>query len=152
MTHGAARRRTPPAARRFGYVVAVLINAAMWYAVNRWPGWDVLPFLTDETRRVLNLVNVVIIANLVANLIYLLRDPPWLKALGDIVTTALGTLAAVRIWQVFPFEFAEGGIDWALVVRVLLAVAIVGGAIGIVAAVVKLVRHRGTGDDAVATP
>lgn len=148
MARSAPPRRKAVAARRFGYLVAVLVNAAMLYAVNVWPGWQVLPFLTGEMRLVLDLVNVAIVANLVANVIYLLRDPSWFKSLGDIVTTTLGTVAAVRIWQVFPFDFADGGVDWALVARVLLGLAIVGGIIGIIASVVvTFLRRLGRGPD-----
>ena len=70
-----ARTRPTVGARRFGYVVAVLVNAAMLYAVNRWPGWEVLPFLTADLVLVLGLVNASIVVNLAANLVYLVRDP-----------------------------------------------------------------------------
>jgi len=127
-------------ARRFGYSVAVVVNAAMLYAVNRWPGWDAVPFLTERTHLVLGLVNASIIVSLVANLVYLVRDPRWLKALGDLITTSVGLAALLRIWRVFPFDFAEGSVDWELVARALLVVAIVGSAIGIVVAIVSFFR------------
>jgi hypothetical protein len=82
------------------------------------------------------------IAGLVANLLYLFRDPPRLRALGDLVTTGIGLAAMVRIWQVFPFSFEDDAIPWATVFRVALAVGIVGSAIGIVTALVALVRGR----------
>ncbi len=142
------RKRSKPrpgrATRRVGYVVAVLVNAAMLYAVNRWPGWERVPFLTAETRRVLDLVNASMIVGLVANVVYVARDPRWLKALGDLVTTSVGLAAMLRIWRVFPFDFADQTIDWELVTRVLLAVGIVGSAIGIVVALVSFVRALGS--------
>ena len=67
MTKTAPRKRPTVGARRVGYVVAVLVNAAMLYAVNRWPGWEVLPFLTADMVLVVGLVNASIAVNLAAN-------------------------------------------------------------------------------------
>lgn len=128
------------AARRAGYAVAVLLDAALLVLVNQWPGWEALPFLTTDTRLVIGLVNASIIVSLAANLVYLAWDPRWLKTLGDAVTTAVGLLAMVRIWQVFPFEFADGSVDWPLIAQVALGLGIAGVAIGIVANAVGLVK------------
>jgi uncharacterized membrane protein YesL len=114
------------------------------YAANVWPGWEAVPFLTEATVLVIGLVNASILVNLAANLVYLMTDPPWLKALGTMLTTAVGILAMVRIWQVFPFDFDGASFDWSLVVRILLGLGIVGGAIGIIAAFVSFVRSLGT--------
>jgi hypothetical protein len=51
-------------ARRFGYTLAVLINLAILYVINVFPGWDAVPFLTDATPRVLMLLNVSMLAGL----------------------------------------------------------------------------------------
>lgn len=131
------RKRQSLASRRVGYVIAVLINAAMLYAVNRWPGWDAVSFLTADTERVLGFVNASILVSLVANVVYLVRDPRWLKALGDGVVAAVGVASSVRVWQVFPFDVSSG---WELVLRILLGIAIVGGAIAVVVGLVGFVR------------
>jgi hypothetical protein len=144
MTLTAAPRRPTVSAGRFGYVIGILINAALLYAANVWPGWEAVPFLTEATVLVIGLVNASILVNLAANLVYLMTDPPWLKALGTMLTTAVGILAMVRIWQVFPFDFDGASFDWSLVVRILLGLGIVGGAIGIIAAFVSFVRSLGT--------
>jgi len=127
--------------RRVGYVVAVLVNAAVLYAVNVWPGWQALPFLTEDMRLVLGLVNASMLVSIVANMV--VADPRWLKALGDIVTTAVGIAALVRMWQVFPFDFSGSSFDWALVVRVAMGVAIGGSAIALVVAFVSFVKSVG---------
>jgi hypothetical protein len=144
MTLTAAPRRPAVAARRFGYLVAVLVNAVLLYATNSWPGWEALPFLTEDMRLVIGLVNASIAVNLAANVVYLVRDPSWLKALGDMLTTTVGIVALLRIWQVFPFDFGGSSFDWTLVVRIVLGIAIVGSAIGIVAAFVSFVRSVAT--------
>lgn len=133
------RPRPTPAQRRSGCVGAVLVNGVFLYALNRWPGWDAAPFLTADTERVLGIVNASIVIGIVANVVYLLADPPRLRALGEIVTSAVGLAAVIRVWRVYPFDFS-GGFPWDSVVRVVLVLGMVGCGIGILAALVRLVR------------
>ncbi|HSE08121.1 MAG TPA: hypothetical protein VLB29_05605 [Nocardioidaceae bacterium] len=140
MTVATERRRPPVAARRVGFVIAALINAALLYAVNVWPGWEELPFLTGQTTEVLGLVNASLIASVVANIVYIAYDAGRLRALGDIVTTSIGLAAMIQIWQVYPFDFEGYSVDWDVVVRILLVIGMVGSVIGIFVRFVNLVR------------
>ena len=88
----------------------------------------------------LGLVNASLIVTIAANVCYLAADPPWLKALGGLLTSAVGMLALVRIWRVFPLEFDDGSIDWTLITRILLVLSVVGSAIGVVIGAVGLIR------------
>jgi hypothetical protein len=124
-------RRASRGSRRVGYVVSVLLNLAVLYAINTWPGWEAVPFLTAETADVIDWVNLSIWVGVAANVLYLLADPVALKALGDVVTTAVGMVVVVRIWQVFPFDVSS---TWELVLRVLLVLGMVGSGIGILVA------------------
>ena len=131
------------AGRRAGYLVAVIVNAMLLYAINSWPGWESVPFLTDDTTRVLGWVNASVVASLVANSIYLVADPPRLKALGDLAVNGVGLYALIRIWQVFPFDFAdESTVPWALIARTVLVVSIIGTIIGIIGALVRVATGR----------
>jgi len=121
--------------------MAAMINVAFLYAVHIWPGWQAVPFLTEDTPRVLGLVNLSLAAGMVSNLIYVVYDAPWFKALGDVVTTAIGLASLLRIYRVFPFAFSESSIDWLLVTRVVLIVGIVGTIIGIVVQTVVFIRR-----------
>jgi hypothetical protein len=137
-----AARRPSTASRRGGYVVAAVINAVLLWLIHVRPGWDAVPFLTVNFRAVLGLIDVSLIVTIALNLLYLSRDPRRLTATGAVVTTAIGLAAAVRMLQVFPFDF--GGSDfWPALCRVALWVAVVGAIIGIIANLVALVRARG---------
>jgi hypothetical protein len=131
--------RPSVAARRTGYAIAIGINVVMLWLANVEPGWEVLPFLTADMEQVMPLVNASMLAGVVVNVFYLAADPKWLKAVGDIVTTTVGIVAMVAIWQVFPFDFGDASFDWALLFRWVLGVGIVGSAIGIVVNLVSLV-------------
>jgi hypothetical protein len=134
-----AAPRPSRGARRFGYAVASAVNALLLYLVNVRPGWDAVPFLTDDTTVVLGAVNASIAAGLVVNLVHLIADPRRLRALGDVVTTAVGLYALVRIWQVFPFDVTDG---WTTVLRVLLVVGVAGSGFAIVSALRRLATGR----------
>ena len=128
------------AARRAGYGIGALVNVGLLYIVNIWPGWEVVPFLTAETASVLVLVNLSIISNLAANAVYLVNDAAWLKALGTILTTTIGMITLVRIWQVFPFDFGSSSFNWELLTRIILIIGIVGSDIAIIAAFYAFVK------------
>lgn len=140
LTVAAVPRRPPVAARRFGYTVAVVINVALLYLVNISPGWQVVPFLTDDLPRALGWINASILSGIVANCLYVLVDRPRFRALGEATVTLIGLTALVRLWQVFPFAFDSEGVPWSTLVRWVLGVGMVGSAIGVIANLVRLVR------------
>jgi hypothetical protein len=126
--------------RRIGYLVAILINAVLLYAINVWPGWATVPFVTADLVAVLGLVNASLWVSVVANAVYLVDDRRWLKMLGNIATTAVGLVALMAMWQVFPFDLAVEPIDWVTVARTVLIISMIGSAIAIVVNLVGLVR------------
>jgi hypothetical protein len=138
-TRTAPRSRPRPtrAARRAGYVVGALVNALLLWLIHGWPGWDAVPFLTEQTPQVLGPVTATLVAGIVVNAVQVLADPRWLVAVGQLVTTALGLAATLRVLQVFPFDL-DGA--WPVVVRVLLWLGVIGAAIGLVVALGTLVR------------
>jgi hypothetical protein len=46
----------------------------------------------------------------------------------------------VCLWEVFPFDFGGSDVDWVLVTRVVIAVAIAGGIVSIIVQIAVLVR------------
>lgn len=136
---------SPPrqlAARRTGYVFGAGVNAVLLVLINGWPGWTAVPFLTGETAQVLVLVNLTLAAGLLTNAVYLFHDPPRLVAFGGLLTTVLGFAGLLRIWQVFPFDFGDAAMDWALFLRIVLVAGIVGTCIGIGAQLAVLITGR----------
>ncbi len=140
-TRVATHKRPPSAAaRRSGYVGTVVFDAISLVAINGWPGWDVLPFLTSDTDRVLGLVNASIVVHLAVFALHTVWDPRWLRAAGEVLTSGFGIAVTARLWQVYPFDTADDWSGWGLVAHVLVGLGIVGSAIGVVTGVVHLVR------------
>lgn len=128
--------------RRVGYSVSIVVNSVLLVAILGVPGWDVLPFLTDDFRQVLGWVVAGLIAGVVANAIYVVADPPAIKALGDLVIDALGLVALIRLWQVFPFDFGDSTFPWSTIVRVVLVVGMAGTAVAMIVLIVQTVLRR----------
>jgi hypothetical protein len=133
-------RRPSAAARRSGYVGTVVFDAVSLAAINWWPGWDAVAFLTSDTERVIGLVNASIVVHLVVFALYTLWDPRGLRAAGEILTSGWGVVVTARLWQVYPFDTADDWSGWGLVAHLLVGLGVVGSVIGVVTGVVHLVR------------
>lgn len=125
--------------RRFGYGVAIVVNAALLYVANNLLAWDWLPFLTDDFERVIPIINVSLAASMVVNLMYMVADPRWFKSLTQIGLLGISLAVTIRMYRVFPFDFSAYGFDWETTARVLMILAIVGIGIGLIAEFVKLI-------------
>jgi hypothetical protein len=126
-------------ARRFGYAIGAGINAVLLYVANNLLEWDVLPFLTEEFGDVLPLLSLSLAIGIVANLLYMVEDGVFVKSPTQIVSLAVNLAVAIRMWQVFPFDFSAYDFPWDTLTHVVLAVGIAGTAIGIVVEVAKIV-------------
>lgn len=130
------------AARRAGYLVAAAVNLVLLYLVLVWPGWEALSVLTDSFSQVVGLLSASLLVGAAANLVYLVADPPRVRAAGQLVVSAFSLAATVRLLQVFPFDFSGWSFDPTWLVRLLLWVAVVGTVVGMVTELVRLVGGR----------
>jgi hypothetical protein len=132
--------RRPSAARRFGYLVAIAVNAVLLWAANQLLDWGWPGFLTEEFTEVLPLISASLIAGMVVNAGLILRDTRRAKALGDLITAAFGLAISMRLWTVFPFDFSGYGTDWGGAFRVALGVGIAVMAIAVLANLATLIN------------
>lgn len=137
--------RTPSAAQLGGYAVAAIVNSVLLYLINGRPGWAAFPFLTEDTTRVLPLVNLSLAVGAVLAVAYLVYPARWLVASGDLVTTSVGLAVLARLWQVFPFDFGTGS-GWTVFARVGLLLAVAGCVVAVPVHLTRLAaairRHR----------
>ena len=146
VVHGSTRTTPEPrprasrSARRFGYVVAVALNLVMLLLIHAWPGWDVIPFLTDRTTDVLPYVDASIVAMILVNTAYVVRDDRATKASGDLVTNLVSLVSLMVMWRVWPFDFAGVWGGWEVLVYVLLPVATIGTVIAALVQLTTIIR------------
>lgn len=138
---GPSEHRFPGPARQVGYTVSAGVNAILLYVVSQLLEWGWPAFLTSEFDEVLPIVQLTFAASIVANLAYLFYDPPWFKSATQVILSAIGLVAALRILSVFPFDFSGYDLPWITISKAILWIAVIGTSIGILAEGVKLIRH-----------
>ncbi len=127
------------AGRRVGYVIAIAINIALLVVVNNILQWGWFGFITDEWADVTPWISVSLLASTLANLVYVFNDAPVVKSSGQLVTNLIALVATYQMFRVFPFDFSGYAFDWAIVVRIVLIVGIVGTGIGAIVEAFRLV-------------
>lgn len=127
------------AARRVGYVIAIVINVAMLVIVQNVLEWGWPAFLTDEFVDVVPWISLSLIASIVVNVIYQFDDSPTVKSIGQIGVNLISVWVTYTVLTVFPFDFSAYAFNWEVVTRVVLVLAIVGAGIGALVEGIKLV-------------
>jgi peptidoglycan/LPS O-acetylase OafA/YrhL len=137
--HPRRRRRRED---RVPALFAVLVYAALLLVVNVAPSWEAVPFFTSDAASVFALVNVSLVASLVAQTVYLVDDNPRLLALGAYVISLINVVLIVQTWKVFPFDFGTLDASWAQATRMVLAGCFAWALYTAARAAVRLVRGR----------
>jgi hypothetical protein len=128
--------------KRFGYAIAVVVNLVMLVVVQNILEWGWLPFLTEEFADVVPWISLSLVVSIVANLIYQFNDTAPVKSTGQILVNLVSIGVTYVILQVFPFDFTGYGFDWAIVVRIVLILAIVGSGIGVLTEATRLISRE----------
>jgi hypothetical protein len=136
---------TRPDGTRFGYAVAILVNAAMLVTANNILEWGWAPFLTDDFSQILWLLDISFVAAIVVNAIYLGYDPAWFKSVSQIGLGGISMAVAIVTFQVFPFDFTGYEFNWEPLARFVIVLTMVGVGLAIATEVGKLVRGVGLG-------
>lgn len=137
----ARSRRT---GRRAGYVVAIIVNLLVYGFINTWPGWDSFDFVTADAADVVPLVNLSIGVSILANIVYLVVDAPRVKAIGEMVVSAVAMVVSVIVLRVFPFDFSAYAFPWELLTRVVLVIAVIGSGISVLVNLYRAIRGSAT--------
>lgn len=133
-----ARSPRPDGGRRAGYLLSIALNAVFLYIAHHLLSWDWPGFVTGAWDEVLPVMTVSLVVTMAVTSVFIWYDPPWFKSTGNLITTAFGLVVAVRMWQVFPFDFSGYESDWSGLARFVVGVSIAGMVIGLIAETVKL--------------
>ncbi|MEO6087906.1 MAG: hypothetical protein ABIQ18_32835 [Umezawaea sp.] len=135
-----AARSVRGRAKRAGYLIAALIDVVLLVLINVSPGWQVVPFLTEQAGDVVRVVDIGLAVGIVVNLVCLAIPRRPVVLLGDVLTTAVALAVLWQTWAVFPFDFADPAVDWATIARIALPMVGVAVSIALVVQAVALVR------------
>lgn len=117
------------AGRRFGYAVAIGINVLMIWIVGNLLDWELVEFLEPEFADLVPVIQLGLWVTIAANAVYLYDDRSFSARAARLVVDVVNLYVTARVFEVFPFDFTAHAVDWALVFRALLLIAVVGSAV-----------------------
>lgn len=121
-------------ARRFGYLVAVLVMFALIYVFRHLREWGV-PLLNEEYETCLVYIQLSLYANIAANLLFFFYDNSWFKHLMHGVTNIFGALSLIMIWVFFPLDLSDP--NWVKWIKIALLILFGLTIIGIIVEFIK---------------
>lgn len=135
----AVSHRRPPATRRLGYTIAIMVNGAILFVAHNLLAWGVPAWLTEDFGDVLPILTTSLLVTIMVNTVFLFFDEPWFTTACELVTLGLAMGVAVTTYRVFPFDFSASASDWSTIVRWIIILTIAAMAIALVVNAVKLV-------------
>ncbi len=123
-------REAKEARRRSGYIAEAAVDAVLLYVISGSLVWTLLPFLTEAFVAPRAVMQISLLASMVANLAFVVYDGGWFRHLAKVGLAVLAFAATYSLLTVFPFAFDNSGID--AMVRIGLVIALFGIAIGAV--------------------
>jgi TRAP-type C4-dicarboxylate transport system permease small subunit len=126
---------------RIGYLIAVLVNVFMLWAVHQHPTW--IPWLggivTDSFADIVWAIDLSIWVQIIGNGILIAIHPRILRRLLDVVSTVFGALSLYVTWTVYPFEFDRLYVGLDGIVPIVLVVLLVVMGFAFIANVVRVI-------------
>jgi hypothetical protein len=123
------------ARRRSGYVAEMLVDGVLLYLAGTSLVWQI-PFLTGAFVAPLVLIQVSLLASMVANAAFVVYDAGWFRHTVKLGLCGIAFAATYTLLNVFPFAFDNAGVD--AMVRILLGIGLIGIAIGAVVELFQL--------------
>ncbi len=121
------------------------MNSVLLYVVNVLPGWGAALFLTPEAAQVVPVLNAVFIIGIVGNLVNVVVDRRWMRAVTETLSSTVSLLGIIMILSLFPFNPDDSTVHWSLITRVVLGFAAVACVVSIIVQVAVFVtggRYR----------
>ena len=138
-TAGPEQRGPSTAARRAARLAAAVGNLVVVWVSHRLLDWGWPAFLTDDFVHVLGILTASLVANALVNLALAFHHGDRLRRLAELVATWFGLAVALRLLEVFPFDFAGYGTDWTGAVTGLLVLVVAVTGVAMVVDLVQLV-------------
>lgn len=109
----------------YDYLLAILINLIFLYIVNNLLYWNI-SFIAISFADVLWAINLSLVVAIVANVSFILYDPPWYKIVAKILMNFTALIAAFTLLTVFPFVINQYilaiGLKFLIIIGILVAV------------------------------
>ncbi|MDI6643592.1 MAG: hypothetical protein QME14_00915 [Methanobacteriaceae archaeon] len=118
------------------FVGAIIVNIIFLYIVNNLLNWN-LSFIAPSFSEVLSILNISIIANIMANIGFLVYQRGWFRSIVQIILNLIGFIVAYTLYTVFPFTFQSIWVTYALLL--ILIIGMVGLVISSIYEILRLI-------------
>lgn len=122
--------------RWYDYLIAILINLVFLYIVNNLIYWN-LSFIAGSFADVLWALNLSLVVAIVANVSFVVYDPPWYKIVAKILMSFTALVAAFTLLTVFPFVINQ--VILAVGLKILIIIGILASVVSILFQIMKMV-------------
>jgi len=92
------------AGKKFGYVAAMIVNAALIYVFNNLLNWNI-SYLLPTFQGCLWAIQLSLSVTIFVNFIYIFYDTAWFHHLMQAVENVFSWISIYFIYTIFPFEF-----------------------------------------------
>lgn len=120
----------------YDYLFAIIINLVLLYIANNLLYWN-FSFIALSFSEVLWAVNLSLIVAIVANVSFILYDPPWFKIVSKIIMSFTALIAAFTILTVFPFVINQ--FILAVGLKIIIIIGILASVVSIIFQIMKMV-------------
>ncbi len=122
------------------FIGAIIINLILLYLINNILSWK-LSFILISFKDVIPILNIVVIANITANILYIVYKEEWFWSLSQVALNVISYIMLSTIYRIFPFYFKNIYVYY--MVRGLLIVAMIVTLIAIFAHSIKFILKKG---------
>jgi hypothetical protein len=124
--------------RKVGYLIAIVINLIMLVFFNLLSNFH-FRFITENFNDCLWIINISILATILANFAFFVFDPKWFVSFAHIFLNIISIIFLFVFIKVFPFDFDYINESINHILKICFIFGIFGTSIAIIVEFVKLV-------------
>jgi hypothetical protein len=124
--------------RIIGYGISIIVQIVILYVLRHLKEWGV-NFLNEDYESALFYIELSIYVSIGVQIIWIFYDNKWFKHLLQGVSNAVGAVAIIMVYVIFPFII--GNENWVKAIKIALIVLFVLSVIGVLAEIIKGLRN-----------
>ena len=101
------------------YTIAIIVSLIFLYVFNNLLNWHIY-FVTNALNEVLWIINLSLLATIIGNALFILYRADWFRHLVKIVINIFNIIAVYLVYLVFPFNFNNSFLNWAINILLIL--------------------------------
>ena len=101
------------------YTIAIIVSLIFLYVFNNLLNWHIY-FVTNALNEVLWIINLSLLATTIGNALLILYRAEWFRHFMKIIINIFNIIAVYLVYLVFPFNFNNSFLNWAINILLIL--------------------------------